>query len=60
MPSYKSVYKRKWEEEVDGTGRKIGLWCKKKTDTHAECKICNMDFCISHTGKSAIIKHAKS
>ena len=60
MPKYKSKYKKKWEKEDDGTGNKIGVWCRKENDYEAKCSFCNGLVDVSNKGKSALKKHAKS
>ena len=55
--------KRHFNEEQldkpDSNGQAISLWCIKKDNFTATCRLCNTDINITHMGYSALKQHSE-
>ena len=55
----KRYFNEKWLSKPDSNGQAISLWCVKKDDFTATCKLCNTDINIAHMGCSALTQHSE-
>ena len=55
----KRHFNEEWLSKPDFNGQAISLWCVKKDDFIATCKLCNTDIRIAHMGYSALTQHSE-
>ena len=60
MPDYKTKFSESWLSLVDGSGEKVGEWCRKKDDYTVHCIVCKADIKCSNSGKQQVLQHAKN
>ena len=49
----KRHFNEEWLDKPDANGQAISLWCIKKDNFTATCKLCNTHINIAHMGYSA-------
>ena len=55
----KSHFNEEWLSKPDSKGQAISLWCVKKDDFTATCKLCNTDIKITNMGYSALTQYSE-
>ena len=55
----KRHFNEEWLDKPDANGEAISLWCIKKDNFTATCKLCNTQINIAHMGYSALKQHSE-
>ena len=55
----KRHFNEEWLDKPDANGQAISLWCIKKDNFTATCKLCNTHINIAHMGYSALKQHSE-
>ena len=55
----KRHFNEEWLDKLDANGQGISLWCVKKDNFTATCKLCNTHINIAHMGYSALKQHSE-
>ena len=55
----KRHFNEEWLDKQDANGQAISLWCIKKDNFTATCKLCNTHIDIAHMGYSALKQHSE-
>ena len=55
----KRHFNEEWLDKPDANGQAISLWCIKKDDFTATCKLCDTHINIAHMGYSALKQHSE-
>ena len=55
----KRHFNDEWLDKPDANGQVISLWCIKKDNFTATCKLCNTYINIAHMGYSALKQHSE-
>ena len=55
----KRHFNEEWLDKPDTKGQAISLWCIKKDNFTATCKLCNTHINIAHMGYSALKQYSE-
>ena len=55
----KRHFNEEWLKKPDANGQAISLWCIKKDNFTATCKLCNIHINIAHMGYSTLKQHSE-
>ena len=55
----KRHFNEEWLDKPDANGQAISLWCIKKDNFTATCKLCNTHINIAHIGYSALKQYSE-
>ena len=56
----KTFFNVAWLEKVDSNNQVVGVWCVKKDDYTATCKMCSKDVNVEYMGFGALKQHSEN
>lgn len=55
----KRQFKSEWLAKLDSNNQQVNVWCTKKDDFTALCKLCESDISVAHMGFGALKQHSQ-